>query len=199
LLAGLLAVITVFGVPLAAQENSDANISADSQMGGTVRTADGTGLPGTTLRVIQTSTGKAWITWTDDDGSYEFPALPAGHYRIEISQLGFAPATKEIDLNSGVKTPFDLKLDVGTLAAITSPAPTENAAKTSNLPPSNESTKSARAERLPRRVRQPLQRITMHPRLPMEKTAAAREGSAEAVREAAMGSRAAAPAVAPAA
>jgi hypothetical protein len=143
LLAGLLALVTVFGVPLAAQENSDAVVPADSQMAGTVRTADGTGVPGTTLRVLQTSTGKAWITWTDDDGSFEFPALPSGHYRMEISQLGFAPATKEIDLNSGVKTPVDLKLEVSTLAAITAPAIAESAAKTSSLPPTNESTKSA--------------------------------------------------------
>ena len=117
LLAGLLVVLAAFGVPLAAQDNSDANAPADSQMAGSVRIQDGTAVPGSTLRVIQTSTGKAWVTWTDENGMFEFPALPAGHFRVEISQLGFAPATKEIDLASGTKTPIDLKLDVGTLAA----------------------------------------------------------------------------------
>ena len=114
-------------------------------MAGTVRAADGTPVPGATLRVIQTSTGKAWITWTDDNGTYEFPALPSGHYRAEVSQLGFAPANKEIDLVSAVKTPLDLKLDVGTLAAITAPPATENAAKPANSPPApaDESAKSA--------------------------------------------------------
>ena len=120
LLAGLFVLFAAFGVPLAAQDNPDANEPADSQLAGIVRTPDGTAVPGSTLRVIQTSTGKAWVTWTDQNGEFEFPALPAGHYRVEISQLGFAPATKEIDLASGKQAPVDLKLDVGTLAAITS-------------------------------------------------------------------------------
>ena len=121
LLAGLLVLPAVSVVPLAAQDNSDANTPADSQLAGTVRTPDGTAVPGSTLRVIQTSTGKAWVTWTDENGKFEFPALPEGHFRVEISQLGFAPATKEIDLASGKQAALDLKLDVGTLAAITAP------------------------------------------------------------------------------
>jgi hypothetical protein len=143
LLAGLLVLPAVSVVPLAAQDNSDANTPADSQLAGTVRTPDGTAVPGSTLRVIQTSTGKAWVTWTDENGKFEFPALPEGHFRVEISQLGFAPATKEIDLASGKQAALDLKLDVGTLAAITAPPATENAAKTPSAPPAEESAKSA--------------------------------------------------------
>jgi hypothetical protein len=142
LLAGLLVLPAVSVVPLAAQDNSDANTPADSQLAGTVRTPDGTAVPGSTLRVIQTSTGKAWVTWTDENGKFEFPALPDGHFRVEISQLGFAPATKEIDLASGKQAALDLKLDVGTLAAITAPPATENAAKTPSAPPAEESAKS---------------------------------------------------------
>jgi trimeric autotransporter adhesin len=130
-------------VPLAAQNNSDANAPADSQLAGTVHTPDGTAVPGSTLRVIQTSTGKAWVTWTDENGKFEFPALPEGHFRVEISQLGFAPSTKEIDLAPGTKSPLDVKLDVGTLAAITAPPATENAVKTPSTLPANESAKSA--------------------------------------------------------
>ena len=143
LFAGLFVSLAVFGVPLAAQDNSDANGPADSQLAGTVRTPDGTPIPGSTLRVIQTSAGKAWITWTDENGKFEFPALPAGHYHVEISQLGFAPATREIDLASGTQPPIDLKLEVGTLAAITAPPLTENATKTPSSPPANESANSA--------------------------------------------------------
>jgi hypothetical protein len=143
LLAGLLMLPAVFGVPLAAQDNPDTYAPADSQLAGTVRTSDGTAVPGSTLRVIQTSTGKAWVTWTDENGKFEFPALPAGRFRMEISQLGFAPATKEIDLASGTHAPIDLKLDVGALAAITSPPATENAAKTPSAPTADENAKSA--------------------------------------------------------
>jgi trimeric autotransporter adhesin len=143
LLGGLILCFAAFGVPLAAQDNPDANVPADSQLVGTVRAPDGTGVPGTTLRVIQTSTGKAWVTWTDENGKFEFPALPAGHYRVEIAQIGFAPATKEIDLASGTAAPIDLKMDVGTLAAITAPPATVNATIAPSAPPSKESANSA--------------------------------------------------------
>src|SRR3984957_9697570 len=145
LLAGLVVLLAAFGVPLAAQDNPDADAPADSQLAGTVRAPDGTAVPGTTLRVIQTATGKAWITWTDENGKFEFPALPAGHFRVEMSQIGFAPANKEIDLASGTKTPIDLKMDVGTLAAITAPPATENVANAPNPPSANESAPSAPA------------------------------------------------------
>lgn len=143
LLAGIFVLVTVLGVPLAAQDNPDANEVADSQLAGIVRAPDGTPIPGSTLRVTQTSSGKAWITWTDETGGYEFPALPAGHYRAEASQLGFAPVTQEIDLTAGSKSPLDLKLDVGTLAAITAPPAKENAAATPNSPPTSESANAA--------------------------------------------------------
>ena len=137
--------MTLFGAPLAAQDNSGANTAVTFLLAGSVHTAGGTAVPSSTLRVIQTATGKAWITWTDENGKFEFPALPWGHYRVEISQLGFAPSTKEIDLDSGAQPPLDLKLDVGTLAAMTAPAATESAAKSSSPSPpaSNESAKSA--------------------------------------------------------
>ena len=143
LFAGLLASLAAFGLPLAAQNIPDANAPADSQMVGTVHVPDGTGVPGATLRVIQTSTGKAWVTWTDDNGKFEFPALPSDHYRVEISQIGFAPATREIDLASGTAAPVDLKLEVGTLAEITALDATENSATPANAPASNESVKAA--------------------------------------------------------
>jgi carboxypeptidase family protein len=146
LLAGIFFLLTVFGVPLAAQDNPDANPDAnevaDSQLAGVVRAADGTPIPGSTLRVTQISTGKAWITWTNESGGYEFPALPEGHYRVEVSQLGFTPATQEIDLTAGSKSLLDLKMDVGTLTAITAPPAKDTAAPPSALPP-GESAKAA--------------------------------------------------------
>jgi hypothetical protein len=142
LLTGLLLLFTAFRAPLAAQDNPDASVPADSQLAGTVRAPDGTPIPGTTLRVIHTSTGKAWVTWTDESGKFEFPALPAGHYRVEMAQIGFASATKEIDLASGTLPPIELKMELGTLAAITAPPANENAAAP-GAQLSNENAKSA--------------------------------------------------------
>jgi trimeric autotransporter adhesin len=128
-------------------DNPDAGAIADSQMLGVVHTAAGVPIPGSTIRITEAASGKAWITWTDEDGQFKFPALPAGHYRVEISQLGFAPATQEADLSSSAAPALDVKLDVGTLSAITAPAPSESAAKSAPSGPpasiSNESTKSA--------------------------------------------------------
>lgn len=126
-----------FDASLAAQETPETNTSADIPLTGVVRTADGAAVPGSTLRAIQTSTGKAWVSWTDENGKFVFPALPAGHYRVETSQLGFAPATREVDLSVASQSPLDLKLDVATLAAINAPPASESAEKTPTGNPSN--------------------------------------------------------------
>ena len=132
LLAALLLLFSIFDFSLAAQEtpqSSNTNAAA-TPLTGVVRTSDGAAVPGSTLRAIQTSSGKAWVSWTDESGKFAFPGLPAGHYRVEISQIGFAPATREIDLSPASQPPVELKLDVATLAVINAAPPTESPAKT---------------------------------------------------------------------
>jgi hypothetical protein len=144
LFLGVLALLACVCPPLAAQDNPlSTGELADSQLSGIVHAADGTAIPGSTLRVTQTSTGKAWVTWSDEDGKFEFPALPEGHFRIEASQLGFAPVTQELDLVSGTKTPADLKMNVGQLSAITAPQAGTTETATTNAPPKDEGAKPA--------------------------------------------------------
>jgi len=88
------------------------------QPSGVVRTASGTAVPGATVRLLETSTGRAWLTWTDENGKFIFPALPAGHYRVEVSQLGFETLSKELDLGTAAPTPIALTLAVATLAEL---------------------------------------------------------------------------------
>jgi hypothetical protein len=142
--AVLFALIAVFGLSLAAQETPDANAPSDLRLTGVVRTAGGIPVPDATLRAIQTSSGKAWVSWTDENGKFEFPALPPGHYRVEISQLGFAPATRETDLSPASQAPLELKLDVATLAVINAAPANESPAKTqsANASASGEAAKS---------------------------------------------------------
>ena len=149
--AVLLALIAAFGISLAAQETPDANASSGLRLTGAVRTSEGVPVPGATLRAIQTSSGKAWVSWTDESGKFEFPALPPGHYRIELSQLGFAPTSREIDLPLASQAPLELKLDVGTLAMINAPPATQGSAKapTANLPPSSENAWSQPSGEIP--------------------------------------------------
>jgi hypothetical protein len=132
--AVLLALIAVFGISLAAQENPTAGASADVRLTGVVRTAEGTPVPGSTLRLVETSTGKVWVSWTDENGKFDLPGLLVGHYRIELSQLGFVPTAKEIDLISSSQAPVELKLDVGTLAAISAPPASQPPAKELSAP-----------------------------------------------------------------
>ena len=124
-----------------AAQTTDTTPSAELRLTGIVHTTEGLPVPGATLRIIQTFTGKAWVSWTDENGKFELPGLPSGHFRIEISQLGFAPAVKEIDLAGDSKTPLELKLGVATLAALAAPPATKepasnpSATSTANEPP----------------------------------------------------------------
>ncbi len=134
-----LALIPVLGISLAAQQTPDTNAPAEQHLTGVVRTADGISVPGSTLRVVQTSTGKAWVSWTDENGKFDLPGLASGHYRVEVSQLGFVTATKEIDLAQNSQAPLELKLDVGTLAVINAPPATHTPATVASA---NEAAKS---------------------------------------------------------
>ncbi|MCI0628035.1 MAG: carboxypeptidase-like regulatory domain-containing protein, partial [Acidobacteria bacterium] len=101
---------------------------------GMVRTASGTPVPGATVRILHTPTGKLWVTWTDDSGKFELPGLPEGQFRIEAQQLGFATTAVEASLTAEKSTGIDLKLRI---AAFDTPvdeveklAPTAAAAST---------------------------------------------------------------------
>jgi hypothetical protein len=63
------------------------------QVSGVVRTPEGTPVPAATVRLVNTETNKAWLSWTDESGKFEFPQIPAGSYRVEANQLGFANAS----------------------------------------------------------------------------------------------------------
>ncbi|MGB6200072.1 MAG: carboxypeptidase-like regulatory domain-containing protein, partial [Candidatus Acidiferrales bacterium] len=82
-----------------------------------MHTAAGTAIPGATVRVIETSSGKSWLTWSDENGKFVLPPLAPGHYRIEASQLGFGAFSKEFDLAANPAA-IDLPLAIDTLAEI---------------------------------------------------------------------------------
>ena len=144
--AVLLLLIVVSGISLAAQQPPEAGSTAELRLTGIVRTTDGTPIPGSTLRVIQTTTGKTWVSWTDENGKFDLPGLPGGHFRVEVSQLGFALATREFDLTAVSKSPVEVKLDVATLAALAaSRAPKEIASNPPTASPANASPQSESA------------------------------------------------------
>ncbi len=106
-----------------ASDNSSAPAEAPTGVAaGVVRTADGSPIPGASLKLVNTGAQKAYVSWTDEAGRFQFSALPAGHYTVEASQLGFTPASLEIQLGDGPPPPpLQLTLRVATLAELSAP------------------------------------------------------------------------------
>jgi hypothetical protein len=137
-----LALLLVFSLPallLSAQDESQAPQTAPvGRATGDVRTSAGVPIPGANLRLVETSTGRAWVSWTDENGHFDLPGLPLGHYRIEASQLGFDGAAQEFDVS---ETPGTIRvaLKVASLASIDSAAASgqtpERAAAGAGTPP----------------------------------------------------------------
>ena len=89
---------------------------------GTVKTSDGTPVPSATVRITNTDTNKSWVSWSDESGKFEFPGLPAGHYRVEASQLGFVKSSADVQLPAPANKPVAVVLRVATLAELNAPA-----------------------------------------------------------------------------
>ena len=62
---------------------------ATAQIGGTVRDQSGAVLPGVEVTATETETSLARKTITNETGSYIFPNLPVGPYRLEAALTGF--------------------------------------------------------------------------------------------------------------
>src|SRR5262245_10259033 len=62
---------------------------ATAQISGTVKDQSGAVLPGVEVTAIQTSTGIARNTITNETGSYVLPNLAVGPYRFEAALPGF--------------------------------------------------------------------------------------------------------------
>src|SRR5215467_10409416 len=76
---------------------------ATAQISGTVRDQSGAVLPGVEITAIQTETGVARNTVTNETGSYALPNLPIGPYKIEAALPGFRSFVQsgiELQVNS---------------------------------------------------------------------------------------------------
>src|SRR5579863_598606 len=100
----------------AAQQSTATAATIEAK--GQARTASGVPVPGATILLTNTASGREWVSWTDENGQFDLPGLPEGHYRIQVSQLGFDDATSEADFNAQTPPPVQLTLKVATLEAI---------------------------------------------------------------------------------
>ncbi len=92
---------------------------APQLVSGVVRTPEGTPVPAATVRLVNTETKKVWLSWTDESGQFEFPQIPAGSYRVEASQLGFANSSLVVEIPVVPPGPIPIVLRVATLAELT--------------------------------------------------------------------------------
>src|SRR5207245_11623850 len=100
--------------PSAPPQSTQNETAPTARATGIVRTSSGVPVPGANLRLVETASGRAWVSWTDENGRFDLPGLPAGHYRIEVSQLGFDSAKQEFDLGSA-PGPINVTLKVASL------------------------------------------------------------------------------------
>ncbi len=114
-------------------EPTTTSSSATFSIGGVVRSAENTPIPGATVRFTNTDTNQVWVSWTDQSGKFELPTLPAGLYRAEASQLGFVSSSLEVHLGARpAPPPMQFVLSVATLAQLAVPAGSEKSANQSN-------------------------------------------------------------------
>jgi hypothetical protein len=91
-----------------------AQAVSTSQISGTVQDSTGAAIPGAQLKLMQTDTGMVRVSSSGPDGSYLFPNLAIGPYRMEVSKEGFATYIERgIVLNVNTNPLINATLKVG--------------------------------------------------------------------------------------
>src|SRR5437773_3043193 len=81
---------------------------------GVVKDSSGAVIPGASLTVTNIDTSLTRSGASTEDGSYRFPALRVGHYRLDVTKEGFSALTRTgITLEVGQEAAIDLVLEVG--------------------------------------------------------------------------------------
>lgn len=102
-----------------------------------MKSADGVPIPGASLRITELNSGKSWVTWTDEQGKFRLPELPAGKFRLEASQIGFVNDTKELTPTAEKGPDIQLSLRVLTLPEIAAANAPPAASAPSGTAPAN--------------------------------------------------------------
>ena len=90
---------------------------ASAQVVGQVVDASGAALPGSTVKMIETSKGVSHEAVTDTDGRYTLTHLPVGPYRLEVSKTGFKTYIQSgIVLQVDDHIPLNATLQVGAVS-----------------------------------------------------------------------------------
>ncbi len=81
---------------------------------GTVTDPSGAVVPGATVSLVNERTSAARETPTNEQGSFSFPELEAGTYRVTVNKAGFKKlAMKNVELHVADVTSLNLKMEMG--------------------------------------------------------------------------------------
>lgn len=90
--------------------------STTGKLVGTVSAADGV-VPGATITVTDTQTGKTKTVSATDDGTFNIPQLEFGVYSVKVSANGFKTfIANELKIDAGREYPLNVVLEVGQIS-----------------------------------------------------------------------------------
>ena len=116
-------VLVTFAVLLLIAGSAFAQATTTGSISGTVKTPDGTTIPGVTVTVTGPSLQGSRTAYTGDNGDYIVRGLPPGQYTAEFVMEGMAPSKRSVNVDLGQIT----KLDVGMTMTATAEAITVTA------------------------------------------------------------------------
>ena len=84
-------------------------LAADAILSGVVKDASGAPMGGVTVSAKAAGSTITTSVYTDEQGAYYFPSLPAGHYRVRAQAVTFETATNMVAADGKVKQDFAMK------------------------------------------------------------------------------------------
>ncbi len=146
-------------LPLTASAQFNASIQ------GTVTDNSGAVIPGATVTVTNTETGKSQQVQSGEDGFYRVTGLPPGKYTVSVEVSGFKKKIiEEVVVNAEEPRGVDLKLEAGQVAeSVTVTATTEGAPLQTENADVTRSITSKEIQRIPQVGRDPYELVRLAP------------------------------------
>src|SRR5262252_3513900 len=87
----------------------------NASVGGVVQDGSKALIPGVTVTLTNTQTGVVDTRLTNESGTYQFPSVPPGTYKISADLTGFRPAVEDnVMLGTAAQVRINLTMQIGT-------------------------------------------------------------------------------------
>ena len=103
----------LWATPAAAQGGSNT-----ATLSGVVTDKDGGVIPGATVTVKNVATAETQSKVTNESGSYSFPGMSVGSYKVTITLTGFKTADIDVRVTAGSSNNINTKLEVGAISEV---------------------------------------------------------------------------------